>query len=96
MIFVYIYLGISLMCLLMYTLASVEIANKFKIKYGDVRFPKKTFAGTLFSWVKLAAACFVPIIHICLFWTIVFNYSEVEERSIKKLYREYLRLNAKE
>ena len=96
MIFVYIYLGISLMCLLMYTLASVEISNKFKIKYGDVRFPKKTFAGTLFSWIKLAAACFVPIIHICLFWTIVFNYSEVEERSIKKLYREYLRLNAKE
>lgn len=88
MIIVYIYLGISLMTLVLYSLASFDIANKFKIEYPGLKCRKKTFAGTIFSFLKMEVACFVPIMNIGLFWTIVFDYEDLEQRIIDKLYIE--------
>lgn len=91
MILLYIYLGISVLCLVMYTLATFDFTYKFKKKYPGLKTPRQSLSGRILSVIKGIVASFIPILNLALVWVIVFEYGELETRTLNKIYQECLK-----
>lgn len=89
--FVYFYLGVSLLTIVLMFLSEIEIAHKFKARYPGLKPPMMSLAGKIASVLKTIIGSIVPIVNIALLLVLVFHYSELEERTIAKVYRECMR-----
>lgn len=90
MILLYIYLGISIVTLLMNILISVTVAQKFKRWYPNLKVPKSSIASKWLVFLKLVIGSFIPIVNVGILWVYIFNGEELEARAILKLYHKYM------
>lgn len=86
MILLYIYLGISVLCLIMYTLATIDMTHKFRTRYPDLKPKRTSLAGKLFVAIKMVVVSFIPLMNIGLLWVVLFNYDDLETRTLAKVY----------
>lgn len=91
MILLYIHLGIGALCLLMYTLAAIDIAYKFKKRHPNLKIPSSSWAGKILSIVKYIVVSLLPIINFVFILVLVFNYSEIETKTLDKTYQDCLK-----
>lgn len=87
------YMAISILCLVLWILASIDITHEFKKKYPDLKIPKRSFAGRVLSYVRTIVSSITPLFNIIMIYTIVFKYSEVEKRAIQRIYLECMEGN---
>ena len=92
MIFLYIYLILSGLCLIMYTLSPIDIAHKFKLKYPGLKYPKTNWAKRILSGIKVIVVSFIPIMHLGLIWVVLFDYETLETKALTKLYEECVKM----
>ena len=87
MLFLYIYIGFSLLTFVLMWLQVVTIGNKFLDihKYKLDKNRKKDHLGSIFAMLKILVVCFIPVINICLFYSIVFCGDKLENDAIKKV-----------
>lgn len=91
-----IYLGISVLTLVLYTLLNFSLQNKMKRKYADKinekKNKKKDISGVVFSWLRLVIMSFIPIYNILLLFVLIFKSDEImlqgEEKVKEALYNE--------
>ena len=91
-----IYLGISVLTLVLYTLLNFSLQNKMKRKYADKinekKNKKKDISGVVFSWLRLVIMSFIPIYNILLLFVLIFKSDEImlqgEEKIKEALYNE--------
>ena len=91
-----IYLGISILTLVLYTLTNFSLQNRMKRKYTDKIKEKlnngKDISGIIFSWLRLIVMSFIPIYNILLLLILIFKSGEVmlqgEKRVKEALYKE--------
>lgn len=91
-----IYLGISILTLVLYTLTNFSLQNRMKRKYTDKIKEKlnkgKDISGIIFSWLRLIVMSFIPIYNILLLLILIFKSDEVMlqgEKQVKEaLYKE--------
>lgn len=76
-----IYLGISVLTFVLYTLINFSLQNKVKRKYADKmkenKNKKKDVSGVIFSWLRLVIMSFIPIYNILLLIVIIFKSDEI-------------------
>lgn len=92
-----IYLGISVLTLVLYTLVNFSLQNKMKRKYADKinekKNKKKDISGVVFSWLRLVIMSFIPIYNMLLLFVLIFKSDEImfqgEEKVKEALYNEY-------
>lgn len=91
-----IYLGISMLTLVLYTLTNFSLQNRMKRKYADKikekLNQKKDISGIIFSWLRLVVLSFIPIYNILLLFVLIFKSDEImlqgEEKVKEALYNE--------
>ena len=91
MILLYIHLGIGALCLLIYALAAIDITYKFKKRYPNLKIPSSSWAGKILSIVKYIVVSLLPIINFVFILVAVFNYSELETKTLDKTYQDCLK-----
>lgn len=88
MILLYIYLGISIITLLMSILISATVVQKFKRWHSNLKVPKSSIASKWLAFLKLVIGSFIPIVNVGILWVYIFNGEELETRAILKLYHK--------
>ena len=91
-----IYLGISVLTFVLYTLINFSLQNKMKRKYADKmkenKNKKKDISGVVFSWLRLVIMSFIPIYNILLLFVLIFKSDEIllqgEEKVKEALFNE--------
>ena len=84
----YIYLGISLVTLILLILTNLSGVHNIKRKYGD-KLPKdqnQDIAGIILSWIKLIFISFIPLYNILMLLLLIFKpelFSDKAEEVIK-------------
>ena len=79
-----IYLGISILTFICFSLANLSAMKRAKDKYGeklDSMKNKSDFAGSILAWLKIVIASFIPIYHILLLGCLVFMGDKITARS---------------
>ena len=82
-----IYLGISVLTLVLMILNNFSIVNRMKNKYGkeieekSKETKKKDVAGIILGWLKVAIMSFIPIYNIILLIVMLFFGNKIEEKS---------------
>lgn len=90
MIFLYIYIGFSILTFVMMYMQSYMLNKTLERKYPDIvsEFEKNNKRGILekiFSYTKSFVCCFVPIINISIFYVALFENKKVEERALNEM-----------
>lgn len=93
MILLYVYLIVSALCLIMYILASIEIAHKFKKKYPELKVSKKSWAGRILTNIKLIIVSFIPLLNLALCCVVLFSYDTIKTKTMEKLYVTCMEVN---
>lgn len=91
-----IYLGISILTFVLYTLQNFSLQNKIKRKYAnkikEKLNKKKDISGIIFSWLRLVVLSFIPIYNILLLLILIFKSDEImiegEKQAKEALYNE--------
>lgn len=91
MLFIYACLGISVLTLLLFWLACMNIVAEFRKRYPEMTISRKTTMENIFTVVRMAVVAFIPFINLALLWVVLFNYEELEERTIVKIYLKCLK-----
>ena len=88
MIFLNIHIAISIICLILLTLSTIDTAYEFKRLYPDLKVPKTSWAGRILSVIKSIITALIPLFNIALCWVFIFKYSELRAKTIDKVYTE--------
>lgn len=92
-----IYLGISVLTFVLYTLINFSLQNKIKRKYTDKmkenKNKKKDVFGVIFSWLRLVIMSFIPIYNILLLIVIIFKSDEIMNEGENKIKTELFNEN---
>lgn len=78
-----IYLGISVLTLILFALQNLSGINRVKNKYGDEldKFEEnKDITGTIMAWLKMAIVSFIPLYNILMFIILIFFTSKLTEK----------------
>ena len=90
MIFLYIYIGFSVLTFIMTIIQSDLVFKQLERRYPDLvsKFNKNNKQSVLekvFSYIKIFVSCFVPIINMGIFYVILFENNKVEEKVLNKM-----------
>lgn len=90
MIFLYIYIGFSVLTFVMTIIQSYLVSKQLKRRYPDLvsKFNKNNKQSVLekvFSYIKTFVSCFVPIINMGIFYVALFENNKVEEKALNKM-----------
>lgn len=90
MIFLYIYIGFSVLTFAITLMQSYLVTKQLRRKYPDLvcKFAKDNRLGVLekmFSYIKTFISCFVPIVNVGIFYVALFEYQKVEEKALSKM-----------
>ena len=88
--FLKIYIAFSLLTFVLLLMQSYLIVKDFERKYPDAvnkwKMDNKTnIIEKICSYTKSFVCCFVPIIHIGIFYASLFEQAKVEEKVLKEL-----------
>lgn len=78
-----IYLGISVLTLILFALQNLSGINRVKNKYGDEldKFEEnKDITGTIMAWLKMAIVSFIPLYNILMLIILIFFTSKLTEK----------------
>lgn len=81
----YIYLGISILTLILYAFTTLDISFEFKRRYPNANIAKSHFIEKVSSCFKTVLVSFMPILNICMFFVLLFKGDELTEKSIQKV-----------
>ena len=87
MIFLYIHLLIGIICVTLFALSVAAMVRKFKTLYPDLHPPKVGKAKLFMDIFKIVIASFIPLFNIVLFKILMFDYDEMERKTISKMLR---------
>lgn len=90
MIFLYAYIGFSVLTFVMMYMQSYLVSKKLERQYPDIvrEYNKRNKRGILekiFSYIKQFITCFVPIMNISIFYVALFENKKVEERALNEI-----------
>lgn len=90
MIFLYIYIGFSVLTFVMTIIQSYLVSKQLERRYPDLvsKFNKNNKQSVLekvFSYIKIFVSCFVPIINMGIFYVELFENNKVEEKVLNKM-----------
>jgi hypothetical protein len=90
MMFLYAYIGFSILTFVMMYMQAYIVCKKLERQYpGIVReYKKRDERGILekiFSYIKNFVICFIPIMNICIFYVALFENKNVEERTLNEI-----------
>ena len=90
MIFLYIYIGFSVLTFVMTIIQSDLVFKQLERRYPDLvsKFNKNNKQSVLekvFSYIKIFVSCFVPIINMGIFYVTLFENNKVEEKVLNKM-----------
>lgn len=92
MIFLYIYIGFSILTFATTLMQSYLMIKQLKREYPDVvsEFEKNNKQGVLeraFYYIKTFISCFVPIINIGIFYVSLFESEKAKEKALSIMKR---------
>lgn len=90
MLFLKIYVGFSLFTFVLLLMQSYLIEKDLMRKYPDAmnkyrKDNKRNILEEICSYIKSFVSCFVPIIHIGIFYVSLFGSDKLNERILKEL-----------
>lgn len=90
MIFLKMYCGFCIITFILMELRICEEIQKAKRKYADKikenrNKSKANLIETLCVHIRIFITCFVPIINLGMFWSVLFNGIQVQENAMKKV-----------
>ena len=90
MIFLYIYIGFSVLTFIMTIIQSDLVFKQLERRYPDLvskfnKNNKQSVLEKIFSYIKIFVSCFVPIINMGIFYVILFENNKVEEKVLNKM-----------
>ena len=93
MIFLYAYIGFSVLTFVMMYMQMYLVYKKLERQYPDIvrEYEKRNKRGILekiFSHIKHFVTCFVPIMNISIFYVALFENKKLEERSLDEMMKE--------
>lgn len=93
MIFLYIYIGFSILTFAMMYIQVYTVYKKLERQYPDIvaEYNKRNKRGTLekiLSFIRHLVTCFVPIMNISIFYVALFENKTVEERALNEMMKE--------
>ena len=88
--FLKIYIGFSILTFMMLLMETYLLTKKMTRRYPDLvkEFNQKNKTNVLekiFSWTKTFVCCFVPIMNICIFYVVLFETSQMNDKMLEKL-----------
>lgn len=84
MITLYIYLGISILTFIIFSLTSASLIHVAKSKIKDLPDKyEKDKAGLINSYLKLFIISFIPFVNIFFLFTLIFCGNEINKRTNK-------------
>jgi hypothetical protein len=89
MILLYVYLTISIITLLQFLFAIMDASAKLKKRYPNILYDKTSFVEVINTGFRLILLSFMPIIHIVMSLTMLFEYDNFIESAISKVYEKY-------
>ena len=87
----YFHLIVSVILFVMLMLAGVDSQHKFNARYPVVKLHKRSWAGNIRTILSDIFGYFIPIVNIALLWVMVFKYSELQDRTIRKMYEDSMK-----
>lgn len=86
MIFLYIYIGFSLLTFVTVLMQSYVIVKRLKRNHPEIisEVKKNGILEKIFGWIKILIICFIPVINVATFYASLFKEEEVEEKVLKK------------
>ena len=89
MLFLFIYLGISLLTLVLFWMCCIEGAHEFRKRYPHIKIPKSHWSSKINVVIRVIIPSMIPIFNLLMLLYIVFKNEEVIEGSIYKLHNKY-------
>jgi hypothetical protein len=80
----YIYIGISLLTLVVFLLTNASLIHDVKQKLKDLpEKNNKDMAGLINAYLKLAIISFIPLVNVCMLFILLFCGNEINKRANK-------------
>ena len=92
MVFLYIYIGFSVLTFILVLMQSYLVSKQLKRKHpdlvGKLNNNKQSVLERIFSYIKVFVSCFVPIINIGIFYVALFESKKVEEKALNDIFKK--------
>ena len=75
----YIYIGISLLTLLLFGLMIAECTIKAKKKYPDAKYEKSPLISLFASYLRSLLIAILPLVHIIPLFGMIFKWEDISE-----------------
>ena len=75
--------------LLQFLFAIMDASAKLKKRYPNILYDKTSFVEVINTGFRLILLSFMPIIHIVMSLTMLFEYDNFIESAISKVYEKY-------
>lgn len=91
MLFLKIYIGFSILTLILLLMQTYILSKQFKREYPDIandiknKSSQQNILEKIFIWTKTFITCFVPIANICIFYSFIFQSDEVKASAFNKI-----------
>ena len=85
--FLKIYLGFCLLTFLIVEIGLYEILQSAKRRYANEikqNKQKYNFLEMLFVHIRMFIVCFIPLVNLCIFYSLLFNNSAVQDSIFSK------------
>lgn len=96
MIWLYIYLSISVTGFLLYNFTCIHAANEFRRIHPGINIPKRAFIENVGDEFRALLISFLPIYNIAWFLVFMFCNEEIVDKTIDKAYSKYVLVKEKE
>ena len=82
---IYIYLGVVIANLILFTLNAIKGTHLFKTRYPNLKITKSHWSDRILTVIQILIYAAVPIMNLILAYTLLFKSDEVCERSCTKI-----------
>lgn len=89
MLFLKIYIGFSILTFILVLMHNYVLCAELKREYHNIyKGSKSGVLETIFVYVKILIICFVPIVNIGIFYSVLFEAEKLKEQVLAKFKRE--------
>jgi hypothetical protein len=89
MVLLFIYLGISLLTLVLFWMCCIEGAIEFRKRYPHIKIPKSHWSSKINVVIRVIIISMIPIFNLVFLLYITFKTEDVIEGSIYRLHNKY-------
>ena len=86
MIWLYVYLGISVLTFILFLFCSLESSREFKRRYPDIKGSQLSLIERIGGYIRFILIAFIPVVNIFYFWVLLFKSETIKEKTVEAVY----------